>query len=238
VYCAVPDYAGRNEFWKSKLPYIKNFVFSNTRLIIFTASILVIWLDHRRVLAKRSRPSQSGLQLVLEGILFNYNSEADYTVFLLSVSILNTGVPTVARNWTAEYQVGKTSERMEGFFIRDTYTFALAGDVLTLTNDNLITAQTLTKQIPTGEGRLGRLLYTLPGNRIPQLNSLQFSIVVKCADFTGNISTGTFTPDPHPVDGIKMYPGEKLSKDAKKPEIVTPSMPTAPVPELLESNEN
>ncbi len=86
---------------------------------------------------------------------------------------------------------------------------------MTLTNDDLIQTKTLANQIATGDARMGRAMFNLPGNRLEQMRSLQFEVTVTCSDYAGNLATARFTPDPKIPDSIRMYPGEKLTKNAK-----------------------
>src|ERR1700690_1149644 len=105
IYCLVPDYYSRNEFWKSKMPFLKDFVFTYNRSLLICVAILVIWLDHRRVLAGRRRAEKSGLKLTIENLWYEYVKDRDQTVFTIAVYLLNSGSPTVALNWRAEYQL-------------------------------------------------------------------------------------------------------------------------------------
>ncbi len=93
VYCAIPDYYSRNEFWKSKMPFLRQFVSEHSRLLLLSIGLLLTWLDHRLVLAKRKNAEKSGLQLSIEGIWWEYNSAKDRTTFVISVYLLNSGRP-------------------------------------------------------------------------------------------------------------------------------------------------
>lgn len=216
VYCLIPDYYSRNEFWKSKLPFLKDFIFAHSRLLLISVAILLIWLDHRRVLAGRRRAGKSGLQLAIETVWYEYKEDLGQTVFVIAVYLLNSGEPTVALNWRAEYKLNDTVEKMTGFYITDTYVLRRGDETLTLTNDDLIIAKVLTNQIARGDARSGRLLFTLPGDRTEQVRSLQLRISVMCSDYAGNTAVAHFIPDPKPMDYIKFFPGEKLTKKKKQ----------------------
>lgn len=217
LYQLVPDASGRNAYWISMYPQIKDFVFAHAKIFTVGFGFLLIWLDHRSVLAKhrKSQPESSGLVLTLESILFLYDKDLDSTVFMLSGYLLNRGEPTIAKSWGAEYIVNGVSEAMQGFYLLSEYTMTMDDDSITIRNEHLLQAQVLTKRLGTGDGKAGRLMFTIKGDRLAQVNGLQFKIKVECSDYADRITSAVFSPDPKPLVGIKMYPGEHLRKVAK-----------------------
>lgn len=197
LYCAVPDYGARNEFWKSKVGTMEDLITNHWRLLLAIAALIAIWLDHRRVIAK-SRPKPSGLEIGIESLLYQFDSSIDSTVFVASIFLVNTGAPTIAQTWRGRFLVGNSGEDMQGFFIIDKYEFKIGKDTLTLENKHLIQSHVLTRQIATGDARAGRIIFSVKGNRLAQINSLQFKIEITCQDYLGKVATGLFTPDPKP----------------------------------------
>src|SRR5436309_6199389 len=63
IFCAVPDWKSRGEYWEQILYWdaIKTFVFSGWgRFTIICIGALIIWLDHRTVIKRKNRtPSQA-----------------------------------------------------------------------------------------------------------------------------------------------------------------------------------
>ncbi len=55
IYCAIPDWDARNGWWKLRVPFILH----NARVILIFVALLVIWLDHRNILKKRTHQYDS-----------------------------------------------------------------------------------------------------------------------------------------------------------------------------------
>ena len=54
IYCAIPDWKSRNEFWSLKLHAILAVLQTGYgRLVVIVAAAIVIWLDHRTVIKKQ-----------------------------------------------------------------------------------------------------------------------------------------------------------------------------------------
>jgi hypothetical protein len=61
LYCAIPDWQSRDEFWSKRLPTILAFLqTAYGRLTIIVLAGIVIWLDHRSVMKKRTERQQPG----------------------------------------------------------------------------------------------------------------------------------------------------------------------------------
>jgi len=117
---------------------------------------------------------------------------------------------------------------MTGFYIRGEMLLRMGNETLTLTNANHLQAKVLTTRLERGAAEAGRLIFTVPGDRTAQVKTCQFSIEVSCLDFQKTPSSAVFRPDPKPLDGIKMYPGELLQKGATQPEAVSFTQPALP----------
>jgi hypothetical protein len=163
-------------------------------------------------LRKKLDDRKPHLVLAIEGVLWQYSPVEDVTVFILSAYLLNKGEPTVAMNWRAKYLIGGGGEDMKGFYLCDSYTITIGNEQLTLTNDNLLYAQVLTHRLERGEGKIGRLVFSVPGNRLGQIASNQYSITLSCSDFEGTQCVASFKPSGVPLDGIRVVPGEQLRK--------------------------
>ena len=208
-------------------PAIRDFVFNHAKVFLIGFGVLLIWLDHRSVFAKHRRPlsEKSGLKLNLDGILYVYDSVLDSTVFVLSAYLINKGEPTIAKDWTAEYEIGGWKEAMKAFYLISDYIINIGDESITIENKHLIQTQILTNRLDTGEAKAGRLIFSVPGKRLDQIKALQFKIRVQCSDYADRKTSAMFVPDPVPIVGIKMYPGERLSKIAKNSQAVIPSQP-------------
>lgn len=213
LYQLIPDTSGRHAYWLSMYPQIRDFVLANLRIFVICIGTLLIWLDHRAVLAKR-RPVKGGLKLTIETLHWAYDVPQDMTIFTISAFLVNSGAPTVAKDWRAEYQVNGAAEAMKGFYLIGPYTITLGNEALTIENKNLLNAQVLTNRLDTGDAKAGRIIFALKGNRNAQIAGLQFKIRLVCNDYADRPAEALFVPDPKPLDGIKMLPGELLSRNA------------------------
>lgn len=54
VYSVLPDYDARNRWWKERLPSILHFAAVHSQLTLIAIGLLVIWIDHRSLVKKRS----------------------------------------------------------------------------------------------------------------------------------------------------------------------------------------
>ena len=112
------------------------------------------------------------------------------------------------------------------FYLFNPYTVTVGNETLTLTNNDLLNAQTLTNAIGRGEGRVGRLCFGISGDRRLQIASHQFKIVLECRDFEQTVYQAVYIPSAVPLDGLKLYPGEQVQQ--KTPQIATSSLPSLP----------
>jgi hypothetical protein len=207
------------------------FVLIGISVPLFWAGAFVAWykkrkdtIDLRAQLADRN----PDLRLNLEGVLYVYDAGVNLTVFVLSAYLVNAGEPSVAMTWSATYLMGQSRETMVGFNVRGSYSITLGKETLTLTNDSLLQTQVLTHRIDRGDAKAGRLLFTLPGNRLKDIETRKFKIEVQCIDFTRKATTAEFIPDSTPFDGLKSYPGEQVQIGSTQPESVAYTQPRLP----------
>jgi len=64
-------------------------------------------------------------------------------------------------------------------------------------------------RVETGEGKSGRIFFTLPGDRQDALRSLNYKVAIAFHDFLGKPTSSIFVPSPKPVTGVSTYHGEK-----------------------------
>ena len=191
-------------------------VFWSCTQIAFVASAAILWIiEHRERLELEAKLTDQKPRLVLniETAIWAYDKENDQTVFVLASYIVNKGGPTIASGWRAQYQFGDKTEDMAGFYLLDSYRIPVGKDQLTLTNENLLQPQVMTKRLEKGDTKLGRLLFTVPGSRFEEIATKKWSIKVICFDFEGTSCESTYTPSGVPLSRTLIYPGETLHKN-------------------------
>jgi hypothetical protein len=57
LYCAPPDWEGRNEFWVHHWQAIRTIATQNGRTILIACSLVAMWLDHRHLVKQREPKS-------------------------------------------------------------------------------------------------------------------------------------------------------------------------------------
>jgi hypothetical protein len=143
--------------------------------------------------------------------LWTYDQQRDLTAFFLSAEIINQGEPSIVSRWSATYSINTVSENMTPFYITEAYSLTVGKEVIRLTTADLLSAKTLSEQVPRGGHRSGRLLFTVPGNRTAQVESLQYRIDVTCHDYLSTPYTASYIPSPKPiVGGILHLPTEDV----------------------------
>lgn len=210
---------------------IAPFVLIAISVPLFWAGAFVAWNKKRRDvvgLQGKLADRNPDLQLNLEGVLYVYDTKVNLTVFVLSAYLVNAGEASIAMSWAATYQMKQSRETMVGFNVRGSYSIILGAETLVLTNESLLQAQVLTHKLDRGDAKAGRLIFTLPGNRIKEIETRQFKIEVECRDFMRRVTTAEFTPDTMPFDGIKSFPGEQVQIGATQPETVAYTQPRLP----------
>jgi hypothetical protein len=163
------------------------------------------------------------LDLTIETALWVYDLFENLTIFFLSAYLINKGAPTVAKSWKADYRLGEHTEEMTALYLIDSYKIAMKDGELSLTNDNLLVPQVLTKRLEKGDGKLGRLLFTLPGNRLEEIGEHKWDIRIECFDFQETRCVTYFQPTGIPLIGTRIYPGEQLRRKEKPDDPSPPS---------------
>jgi hypothetical protein len=182
-------------------------------LILFLVAAFLSWNEeHRlRMVAEAQLADRRPRFLFnLGAMIWQYNRERDATAFFVVGEIVNQGEPSVATHWSATYNIGASSEPMTGFYLHGEYVLTVGSESITFTNNDLLPARTLSRRVERGEHRGGRLLFTVPGNRTAQVESLQFRIDITCHDYLRTPYTASYAPSPAPVDGIQHLPSENV----------------------------
>ena len=167
----------------------------------------VIEHNGRSTAEEKLEDRKPNLDLSIESAIWVYEKESNQTVFVLASYLLNRGEPTIAMSWTAKYQCGEKTENMAGSYLRDSYHILVGKDQLTLTNENLLSPQVFIKRLEKGEGKMGRILFTVPGNRLNEIATAKWRIAVQCKDFEGTFCSAEYGPSGVPLTTTLMYPG-------------------------------
>jgi hypothetical protein len=155
------------------------------------------------------------------------------TVLIFAVSLLNRGAATVTTGWGGTIQFGTGNpENLAPFLITSSWLISIGGQQVTLHPRDQIQAKTMERRLETGEGRTGRVFFTLAGDRINQLQAANFTAKVYCHDFVGKRAEGIFRPHGPLVTGVAVYPGEEGSiieptAGAQAPAALQPGPPGA-----------
>jgi hypothetical protein len=189
-------------------------------VVLFLVASFLAWNEEHgeRVSAEKKLTDRNPkLSLNIESTIWVFDKELQRMIFVLSAYLLNTGEPSVAMSWRAKYQMGDDVEDMTGFYLRDDgYKITIGDEILTLTNDNLLMPQVLTRRLERGEGKLGRIIFSVPRDRSEQIATHQFVITVTCHDFQGTPCFTAYKPSGVPLPSVMMFPGEKLRKTEPK----------------------
>ena len=149
-----------------------------------------------------------GFSLVIEQMHYEFSPANQNTAFIFAVGILNRGAPSITRGWKGVFEINGVSEPMNPINISGQWVIRVGNQSVTLRPEDQITAKTFERRVETGEGKVGRILFTLQGDRTEQIKSLQFCVVISFADFLGKFVSQRFMPDPRPLRGVDTYPTE------------------------------
>lgn len=126
--------------------------------------------------------------------IWEYSPEQDHTRFFIDVVLLNRGEKSVALGWAARFYSGQSFEDMQIKWIIGTYAIRIGTTQTDLTNDDLINAKI--KETPLERGCLaeGKLFFVVGGDKRPLVDSRNFSIEIRCRDFTFREYSITYIP--------------------------------------------
>jgi hypothetical protein len=145
----------------------------------------------------------------LDNIIWKYDEAKDITIFFLGARVLSVGAPSITQSWTAVYTVGATVETMKPFYIVGSYVLTLGDEQIIIENEDLLNVKTAEAVVEKGRAVYGRLLFTVPGNRVAQINALQYRIEVSFDDYLSKSYSATYIPSPTPLSSLTRHPYEK-----------------------------
>ena len=173
-------------------------------ILCFLYANFRLWADeHTKVISQKPK-----LEMVVEEIHYEYQPTRSQTALIFAVSLTNSGAPSIAKNWRGLFSINGVKEPLHLFHLTDRWTIARDQQKLTILPKDQIILKTLESKLDTGDCRIGRLFFDLPGNRVDQLRALNYEVAISCSDFQGKAVVGTFRPSPTPITGVKIFPGE------------------------------
>jgi hypothetical protein len=164
--------------------------------------------EHKKVIS-----SMPNISLAIEQIRWEYASDKHNTVLILAVNLVNRGAPSITRSWYAVLEIGSSREALSPILISSAWVIRDGNQSATIYPKDQIIAKTMEKRLETGEGKVGRIFFTIPGNRTDQLKTAQFKVHVGFYDFMGKNVEQTFIPNPAPLVGVQIYPSEQGTYD-------------------------
>ncbi len=181
-------------------------------VIFFLVAAFGAWLEeHSKLVSVERKLSELSPQFdfIVGTMLWKYDEITDRTLFFPLARILNRGHSSITTNWSAIYNISGSAEEMKALWLRGEYKIQIGNEELTLENGDLLSAKTAEKSIECGGVAGGRLLFTLPGNRTQQIQSLQYTMEFTCEDYQGSKYTAIYKPSPEPVPGLLTFPHER-----------------------------
>jgi len=181
-------------------------------LIFFLVAAFGAWFEEHSKLASAERKLAElspQFDFIVGTMLWRFDQNKDSTLFFPLARILNRGHASITTNWSAIYNISGTVEEMKPLWLRGEYKIQVGNEELTLENGDLPSAKTAEKSIERGGVAGGRLLFTLPGNRTQQIQSLQYTMEFACEDYQGTKYTAIYRPSPEPVAGLLTLPHER-----------------------------
>ena len=182
-------------------------------MVCFLYANFRTWADeHRRAIS-----TEPDFFLRVEQVYFEFSEAKNHTVLIFAVSLINRGSPSSTNGWFAVFEMNGISEPMALIHIAGNWIIRRHNQEVTIRSEDQITAKTVEGRVQTGEGKTGRVFFTLPGNRLNQLNSLQFRVRIGFRDFRGHRFESMFIPSPTPIIGVAKYAnevGQIIAEDA------------------------
>jgi hypothetical protein len=185
------------------MEHAKNYFWAGA-IICFIFANYKIWAnEHNKRIAEMPKPT-----LTAEHLNFEYDDSTKNTMLILAISVINKGAPSVLRGWHASFLVNGAEESMAVAHVQK-WIIRNGNETVTIGPGDQIGAKTGEGRVETGEGRTGRIFFTIRGDKRTQLNSLNFRIRVGCFDFLGKEAFTFFTPSSELPSGVPVYPLEK-----------------------------
>jgi hypothetical protein len=158
--------------------------------------------------SSRDNTAKPNFDLTIEQMYHEFSEAYNNTVVIFAVNLINRGAPSVTRGWRGVCEINGYTEGMNLIHMTGTWVIKRGNQTLTIRPEDQITMKTFERRVETGEGKNGRIFFTLPGKRYDQFQSLNFKATITFFDFLGNPCSKTFVPYPTPLVGVDIYPGE------------------------------
>ena len=195
---------------------VKTYLWIAAGLTFLYANYTAWKREHKKVVSGKPEITMSIEQVNWE------LGENNTTVLIFAVYLLNSGAPSITRGWHGTLKIGNgIEEQLRLIHIPTSWVLTNDGQSVTINPEDTIIAKTLERRLETGEGKAGRVFYTIPGDRIDQLKSANFKAFLGCFDFQGTLIRNVFNPHGAPLVGVQLYPGEKGTFSPKLPESTT-----------------
>jgi hypothetical protein len=169
-----------------------------------------VWVDQY----KKVRSERPDFQVRIENIYYEYSQGHNNTVLIFALSLINRGARSITRGWRGTIEVNGCTEEMSPIHITSDWVMRIDDQTVTLRPQDLITTKTVEYSMEAGEGKVGRVVFTLDGDRREMLKALNYRVVIAFNDAFGNPWYGTFMPNPKPVVGLGVFPNEQGSISA------------------------
>lgn len=186
------------------MEYSKQFCWIAAAICFVIANFMVWRREHKEVISQ-----SPAIKMTVEQVRWELGSNKD-TVLIFAVHLINSGAPSITHSWHGSIKFGQGGEEKIQVF-RPVFPWIIQqdGQNATLRAEDLIAFKTLERRLDTGEGRVGRIFYSLPGDRIDQLKAANFTATLGCLDFKGKLVQGKFIPHGALLTGVQIYPAEQ-----------------------------
>jgi hypothetical protein len=153
--------------------------------------------------------SEPKFEMTIEQAHWEYSETNKNTVLIFAVNLVNKGAPSITRGWKGGIEINGIREEMNFIHLAGKWVITNNNQRVNLLPKDQITAKTSERRVETGEGKAGRVFFTLSGNRMDVLNTKNFKACLAFHDFTGKPCTQIFVPHPSPLVGVSTYSGEE-----------------------------
>jgi hypothetical protein len=153
-------------------------------------------------------PNSPNFEMEIEQVYHEFSESNNNTVLIFAINLINRGAPSITRGWRGECEINGYKEKMNPIHMTGTWIIRRGNQTLTIRPEDQITTKTFERRVETGEGKVGRIFFTMPGKRYDQLQTLNFRAVITFTDFLGKTCSANFVPHPTPLVGVDIYPGE------------------------------
>jgi hypothetical protein len=183
-------------------------------VMFFCVGAYLAWSKERTAfdhLKREMKDREPDLKLKIFGSVCIYSPDDNRHVWLMGIEVGNTGAATSIVSWGATYELNGGVEYMTSYHIPRGFTVPLLKDVRTFRQDDLIQTIMRNRRLERNEAIQGRVLFTVPGNREPQVKACAYRIRVTCTDLNGFTAIATYTPAAESTDSHFGFESEPLA---------------------------